>query len=466
MNLSCATDIITHRPKACRIKRQYERTHRHAWIRHFPGAHPDSRMGGRGVSLPGIALAALLASCPASAAVPPGGVQSGVVLPEAHGRLTNRYTQDNWGPFEEKRLSTSFQMGVENIFWNKLSAEVSLRNDVRAEGKGVKFQENFLKVFTANAALDKLPWGFSTRVGRQYYYGAESTVNFDGVNVEWQKLKWLQLGAMGGNPVNQGGVPVGHLFQGGFVKLMKGNKAHVRAGILRVLHTDTFKADDDIEVSVYRRFGAAFTLRGRTSILNGTPKSSFFTVQYQNPAWGLTVSPSFYKHLYVVAPEDLTKVSPYARTFANFERYQRIGADVIKTLGSHLSMTGGAEGYFPRKRQRFSLGLSGWDILAKGTNFSLFGVKNIGERSDNMAFTGTLGYKPKTLFDFSAGVSINADVSETFYGRKVTNTRTYFGSLKFIPRRNLDFTLSPSVTRSSDSGDRMYRVELRNNWRF
>ncbi|MBI5882232.1 MAG: hypothetical protein HZB91_03910 [Elusimicrobia bacterium] len=397
---------------------------------------------------------------------PLAAAHAAVVKPEAQGRLTNRYTQDNWGSLEEKRISTSFQMGVRDIFWDKLSADLSLRNDVRAEGKGAKFQENFLKIYTANLAVEKLPYGFSTRLGRQYYYGAEATVNFDGVNVEWQKLRWLQAGVLLGNPVKQGREAVGHLFQGGFVKLMKGYNAHIRAGILRVLHSGGFKADDDVEVAVFRRWGSIVTLRGRASLLNGTPKNAFFNAQFQKTAWGVTVSPSYYKHLFVVDPAAIITVSPYARTFAHYERYDRASLEVSKTLGERLNLTTGGDAYFPRKRQRVSLGLSGWDFPWKGTNFSLFGVKNIGERSDNFSFTGTLGYRPSERFEFSAGTSLNEDVTETFYGRKTTSSRTYFGSFKFAPRKSFDIALSPSVTETSDSGDRMYRVEVRNNWRF
>ncbi len=399
-------------------------------------------------------------------ALPLAAAQAALVKPETQGRLTNRYTQDNWGALEDKRLSTYFQMGIRNIFWDKLSTDLSLRNDVRAEGKGTKFQENFLSIYTANVALEKLPGGFSTRLGRQYYYGAETTVNFDGVNVEWQKLRWLQTGVMAGNPTKQAGEAVGRLFQGAFVKLMRGYNAHIRAGVLRVLHSSGFKADDDVELSVYRRYTSIVTLRGRASVLNGSPKNAFVTAQFQKIPWGLTVSPSYYKHLFVVDPAALMSLSPYARTFAHYERYDRAGLEVTKMLGPHLSLTGGGDEYFPRRRQRFSLGLSGWDFLWKGTDFSLFGVQNVSERNDNFSFTGTLGYRPNVKFEFSAGASFNTDIAETYYGRRTTKSRTYFGSFKFAPRKSFDIVLSPSVTEASDSSNRMYRMELRNNWRF
>lgn len=385
-------------------------------------------------------------------------------MPQANGRLSNRYTQDNWGDFEEKRLSTSFQLYLRDVFWDKLSAELSLRNDVRAEGRGARFQENFLRIYTANVALEKLPYGFSTRLGRQYYYGAEATVNFDGALVEWQKLRWLQVGAMAGNPAGQGGEGVGHLFQGGFIKLMRGYNAHVRAGILRVLHTG-FKTDNDVELSAYRRYGSVFTIRGRTSILNGTPKNAFIHAQVQKTSWGLTVSPSYYRHFFVVNPAAIMDVSPYVRTFAHYERYNRVSLDVSKTLGPSVSLTAGGDVYFPRKRQRASLGLSGWDFPWKGVNFSLLGVENFSEYGTNTSFTGTLGYR-REVFEVSAGASLSSDVTDTFYGRKSTNSRTYFGTIKVIPRKSFDVSVAPSVTESSDSGDRMYRVELRQNWRF
>ncbi|MBI5209796.1 MAG: hypothetical protein HY927_07490 [Elusimicrobia bacterium] len=396
----------------------------------------------------------------------PPTARAAVVKPEAHGRLTNRYTQDNWGAYEEKRLSTYFQMDAQKIFWDKLSAEISLRNDVRAEGKGLKFNENFLKVFTGNAALDKLPGGFSARLGRQYYYGAETTVNFDGGNVDWRRFKWLEAGAFAGAPVTHVGEPIGRLFQGGYVKLLKGYKSHLRAGALRVLHFAPFRPEDEVELSVYHRLTAGLNARGRASLFNGRPKNAAVNVNFSHAPWGLTINPAYYMHLYVADLADFSKISPYARTFAHFERYDRVGVDVTKTVGGHFSLNGLAEGYFPRKRQRFSLGLSGWDLPWKGVNFSASGVRNLSENADNLSFTGTLGYRRKGVFECSAGLSATSDVTQSFYGEKTTRNETYFGSLKYFIRKDLDISAAPSVTKLSDSADRMYRVEVRNNWRF
>ena len=387
-------------------------------------------------------------------------------LPETHGRVALRYSEDRWDGHRAQKMSEYLRLNSQRILSEKLSAELDVRDDLAAEDQGLSTRRgNRTRLFSANLLLERLPLGTSFRLGRQFYYASNAAVNFDGAAMEWAPSRWVSAGAFAGDPVVYMGAGLADRFQGGFFKLGGGQKAHLRADLIQAVHDTGFRTDRDLQLAYFQRLGRTLTTNASASMLNGRGKSLSFRLQYSQPKSGLVLAPFYFKQLYVVDYAN-ELVSPYVTSVAHYERFERAGLRASRTFLAKYSVSATGEAYWPTQRQRFSMNFSAFDLLLPGLTASVSGSQDLSKTSSNFSMSFSAGFKMSKSVEMSAGTGYYSNENMGYYERTRDETRVYYTELKWRRSKNMDVSVSPSMTDNSAMGYKTTRVEFRNNWRF
>lgn len=393
---------------------------------------------------------------------------SGFVRPEIHGNTRLRYSVDKMTGMENHQGGLYLALDGRNVFWDKLAFTLDARERLNYEktGDSAKRRASF-NPYLANISLNDLPGGLSLKAGRQYYYAGETTAHFDGGAAELQPLKWLKLAAYGGKPVATMGLTTAARYQGAALKLGAGRQGYVQFDVLLASHRNEYATDREAQMTVFRRsslvHGLDFT--GNLTYLNRLPKSVSARLLYYIPKWGLTLTPNYYKHLLRGDPSSLL-LSPYQRSAVFTERFERVGLGASKYFAVGLSLTGGVNYSQPSKRKDGYLSATVPDLLRKKIEASVSGSYDTQATRRAYLVTISAAYPLAKSLKVSGGGSYNQTRDTAYNGSGNMDSRTYFGTVKWILRKGLDFTFSPSMVKSSTVASPIYRLELSNNWRF
>jgi len=367
--------------------------------------------------------------------------------------------------YESHQGSIYLALDGRNVFWEKLAFTLDARERLNYEKSdwGIKKKESF-NPYQANFSINDLK-GLSLKAGRQYYYAGETTAHFDGGSAEYQPLQWLKFGAFRGKPVVVMGQSLANQFQGGTLKLGSGRKGYVQFDVLFASHRNQYATDREAQATVFRRLAQGLDITGNITYLNDMAKSVSARMLYYIPKWGLTLTPNYYKHLYLGDPSS-DKLSPYQRSEAYTERFERVGLGASKYFQAGFSLSGGANYSQPSKRKDCYLSVSVPNFLRKGLETAVSGNYNVQTTRRTYMISPSAAYGLTKSLKVSGGGSYMQTRDTAWGGSGNMDSRTFFASIKWTVRKGLDFTLSPSMTKTSSSSSPMYRIEFNNNWRF
>ena len=388
--------------------------------------------------------------------------------PEVHGSAKLTFIKDHAESITDQQATQYLRLEASKVFSDKIGFTVDTRNRFEYDQTvaGTTRQDAF-NLYQAYLSLNKLYAGLSFRVGRQYAYSGETAAQFDGAAAEWQSVRWLTLGAFSGKPVSLMGPALADDYRGCSVKLGAGIKGYLELAALVASYQQQYAADRDVQATVYRRLAPGLDFTGTFSYLNNTPKSASVRVSAYSPEWGLTLTPHYYRHMYVADPGS-TALSPYERTLAYTERFDRIGLGLSKyftRLG--LSLGGGSDFTRPDNRQEYYLSVSLNNLFHAGLELSSFLNYSTQDTRRASSYTVSSGYRLGRSLKLSAGTSVSRSQDRAYsdiYGTSMS--RTYYSELKWSRGKNLDVALSPSIVRSSAYNSPITRVQLTNGWRF
>lgn len=388
------------------------------------------------------------------------------VRPDVHGNTRLRYSVDKMTGMENHQGAIYLALDGRNVFWEKLAFSLDARERLNYEKNGddIKKRSSF-NPYLANASANDLFGMLSLKAGRQYYYAGETTAHFDGGAAELQPLKWLKMAAYGGKPVDTMGQSLAAQYQGAALKLGSGRQGYVRFDLLLASHRREYATDREAQVTVFRRLLPGLDFTGNLSYLDRLPKSVSARVLYYMPKWGLTLTPNYYKHLLLGDPASLA-LSPYRRAAVYTDRFERVGLGASKYFDIGLSLSGGVNYSQPSKRKDGYLNATMPNLFLKKIEAVVSGSYDTQTTRRTWLVTASTTYPFTKSLKVSAGGSYNQTRDTAWSGSGNMDSRTWFGTAKWILRKGLDFSLSPSMVKSSGIGAPIYRVELTNNWRF
>ncbi|MBI5240938.1 MAG: hypothetical protein HY926_10740 [Elusimicrobia bacterium] len=396
----------------------------------------------------------------------PGAHGGGWAKPDVHGNAKLRYAQDRTAGLESHQAAAYMALDGRNMFWDKLGFTVDVRDRFNYEKSDLGSERrNAFTAYQANVSLNDLAGGFALKAGRQYYYAGETTAHFDGGAVEWQNWRWLKLSAYGGKPADGMGPPTAAGFRGAAVKLGSGRKGYVQLDLLLAEHNGRYATDRDQQATVFRRLPLGLDFTGNVSFLNRLPKSASARLLCYVPSLGLTVTPRYYRHMYVGDPAS-EELSPYQRSLAVLEPFQKYGVGVSKYFKLGLSLSGGTDTTMPARRQNYYLSAAAPNLFVKG----LEGILSLAYETQGSRRTSSLsvgaGYGLSSSLRLSAGSSFNRSRENTEWGGFRSESRTYYATLKWSRGKRMDVSFSPSLVQTSASSSPIQRFELNNNFRF
>lgn len=389
--------------------------------------------------------------------------------PEIHGLARFKAARDETQGLEQNRLTQTLRLDARQVFWDKFSFNLDLRNEFRYDKTpAAQTRQDYADALLAYATLDRLPFGTSVRLGRQYFYGAETTWHVDGAAAEWRGASWLQIGGFSGRPVVLGrrrGAALAENLQGGSIRLGRGRKGSVDLSAVMASHAGKYAADREVQAAVFRRMTDTIDLRGSYSSLNNAPKSASARLQWRLPESMITVTPHYYKQLLVADPAS-EALSPYARTMAHFRRFERYGINFSKAFAAGVSLSGGGDLYLPDQRREYRAGVSASNILSTGFDAGVSASRSLVESRSTLALSAYAGYRLGAGLELSTGTSLNESKDSDPSGFGGSKSQTYYADLKWSGRKGREVRLSPSMVRTTGLSSPIYRVELTNGWRF
>ncbi len=254
-------------------------------------------------------------------------------------------------------------------------------------------------------------------------------------------------------------------YQGAALKLGAGHRGYVQFDLLLASHGHDYAADREAQVTVFRRFLAGLDFTGNLTYLNRVPKSVSARVLYYVPRWRMTLTPNYYKHLYLGDPSSLL-LSPYQRFAAYAERFERAGLGVSKYFASGLSLSAGASYSQPSRRKNGYLSATVPNLLRTKIEAVISGSYDTQLTRRTYPLTVSVAYPVTKSVKISGGGSYSQTRDTAYGGVGNVDSRTYFGTVQWSPRKGLTVSCSPSMVKSSAVESPIYRIELTNNWRF
>ena len=391
---------------------------------------------------------------------------SAFVRPDIHGNARLRYSLDLMSGMENHQGVVSLALDGRNVFWDELAFSLDTRERINYEKTGGDIQRRTsFNPYLANLAVNDLPGGLSLKAGRQYYYAGETTANFDGGTAELQPLPWLKFSTYGGKPVAVMRQSLAAQYRGAALKLGAGHRGYVQFDLLLASHGHDYATNREAQVTVFRRFLSGLDFIGNLTYLDRLPKSLSARVLYYIPEWRVTLTPNYYKHLYLGDPSSLL-LSPYQRFSAYTERFERAGLGASKYFDSGLSLSAGANYSQPSRRKNGYLSATVPHILRTKIEAVVSGSYDTQLARRTYPLTVSVAYPVTKSVRISGGGSYSQTRDAAYGGIGNVDSRTYFGTVQWSPRKGLTFSCSPSMVKSSAVESPIYRIELTNNWRF
>ncbi len=392
--------------------------------------------------------------------------QTAASLPEIHGNVRMRFSDDRMEGYESQQAAFFLGMNGRNVFWDKLGFNLDLRDRWNKDRTGTDIQKkNSLTAYEANATINDLFGVLSLKAGRQYYYAGDTSVNFDGGAAALKAASWLSLSAFGGRPVATLGQSIADEVRGAGVKFGSGRRAYLQLDAMQASYHSTFSPDREVQGTAFLRLAANVDITGNLAYLDNLPKSASLRMLCYVPNWGLTLTPNYYKHFYVGDPAS-TDLSPYRQTIVTPDRFERMGLGFSQYFKIGLNVSGGGNLTLPGNRQDYYASISAPNLFHTG----LEAVTSANYGRDltryNHSYTVSAGYSITKSWKVTVGNSYS-QTRDTYYGgMSNSDSLVYFGSIRWSLRKKLDITFSPSFMPSRSNNPSSTRLELTNNWRF
>jgi len=298
------------------------------------------------------------------------------------------------------------------------------------------------------------------RIGRQTHDPGTEMLRFDGASLEAALARWVEARVFGGVPAHLYDTQArGDWLLGADLTLRPQSGTSLRIGYVHLedgRRGPVERRDNRYDLSLTQRFGQVARVRLDAAIVDGRSTELRLRGLVRLAEYGLTARPGLLVR--VGSWRELTTdLSYYDEVLIRYEDHVQADLSVTEMIGEHLSLDGAttlrwlrdndSEGPFNHRFGRWTLGVSVYDLLAKGLTISVSGGGWHARTDDIYTWGGEVRYRRSRDLDLALGSSYELFHIDRFLIKERQRVRSFYARVRARPLESLELRLRGALER-------------------